>query len=384
MSYDALNITKFYERKLIQKLLAVNRETSAIFGRYIQRVTPIIQQYRYNKNGVVIRDPKLEKAINVEIQRFSDELKQYVNLSKTDAWMLAEEKANHMIDEYIGQMAAAKIETRQLVTPDGETIDLGGMYQRNVQAMETFMARKAAGMNLSQNVWKLAQNTKEQLEFYLQSGLATGRSADVISRDIRNILNEPDKLFRRVRDPKTGKLVPSKPMANYHPGQGVYRSSYKNARRLARTEINMAYRASDMESYRNSEVVIGYQIKLSPNHPVPDICDSAAGVYPKDFHWIGWHPQCRCFSVPVTMTLDQLDDFENGEPIPVVNDVPENFKNYMKEHRDQFERWNTKPYFIGDNQKIVDSVYSGKKYPFPTETRIKSRPFETEGILQPA
>jgi len=371
VDYDATNITKFYERKLIQKLIAVNTETQAIFRRYIQRVTPIIQQYRYNKKGVVIRDPKLEQAINSELKRFSDELKQYITLNKTDAWMLAEEKANRMVDEYISQMSAAKIETRQLVTPGAETIDMGGMYQRNVQAMEAFMVRKKAGMNLSQNVWKIAQNTKEQLEYYLESGLATGRSADVISRDIRNILNEPDKRFRRVRDPKTGKLVPSKPMENYHPGRGVYRSSYKNARRLARTEINMAYRASDMATYRNTDVVIGYRIMLSPNHPVPDICDSAAGVYPKDFHWIGWHPQCRCYSVPVTMTLDQLDDFENGNPVPVVNDVPEGFKNYMKEHREQFDRWQTNPYFISDNQKIVESVYSGKKYPFPKETKIK-------------
>ena len=59
-----------------------------------------------------------------------------------------------------------------------------------------------------------------------------------LSRDVRRYLRNPDKLFRRVRD-KHGNLRLSKAAKAYHPGRGVYRSSYRNALRLTATENNM-------------------------------------------------------------------------------------------------------------------------------------------------
>lgn len=361
MSYDATNITKFYERKLVQKLLATNRETANIFSRYIRRVTPIIQQYRYNPNGVVIRDPALERAIKAEAQRLATELQQYIRMNQTESWMMAEEKTNHMIEEWVNQTAAMKAQSGEIVTKTGEILQTGGIHQRNVQAMEAFMARKTAGMNLSDAVWDLADRTRKQLEFYLESGLSVGRSADVISRDIRNILNQPDKRFRRVRDPKTGKLVPSTPMKNYHPGRGVYRSSYMNARRLARTEITMAYRQSDMTAFRNLDMVLGYEVKLSAAHPVADICDSMKGRYPKEFTWNLWHVQCLCYCVPVLMTPEQFDAWNAGDPVDAkyINDMPAEAKQYLVAHRDQFDRWKQQPYFIQQNEKLIQKAYAG-------------------------
>jgi hypothetical protein len=362
MSYDATNMTKFYERKLVQKLIATNKETAAIFARYIRRVTPIIQQYRYNKAGVVIRDPALEGAIKAEAQRLATELKQYIQRGKIEAWNLSEEKTNAMIDEWVDQTAAMKLQSGEIVTKTGEKLLTGGMHQRNVQAMEAFMARKTAGMNLSDAVWDLADRTRKQLEFYLESGLSVGRSADVISRDIRNILNQPDKRFRRVRDPKTGKLVPSTPMKNYHPGRGVYRSSYMNARRLAATEINMAYRAADMAAYRNLDIVLGYEVKLSAAHPEVDICDYMAGKYPKEFKFNTWHPHCRCYSVPILMAPDEFDAYNAGDPVKVKyqSEMPASAKQYLIDHREQFDRWKQQPYFIQQNEKIVQKIYAGE------------------------
>lgn len=46
-----------------------------------------------------------------------------------------------------------------------------------------------------------------------------------------------ERLYRRVRG-ADGKLHLSKAAKAYHPSQGVYRSSYKNAMRLTRTECN--------------------------------------------------------------------------------------------------------------------------------------------------
>ncbi|RPH39883.1 MAG: hypothetical protein EHM87_23330 [Burkholderiales bacterium] len=363
--FDAINITKFYERQHVQKLLAANKETSAIFGRYIKRVTPIIQQYRYNKKGIVIRDPGLEKIITNETAKLKSELEQYINAAKIDGWMLSEAKNNRIIDEWVDQMAASRIESGTKWNEKAQQMfETGGMHQRNIQAMEQFMARKVSVMSLSDNVWKLAKNTKEQLEYYIESGLATGRSADVISRDIRQVLKDPDSRFRRVRN-AAGKLVPSQPMADYHPGQGVYRSAYQNARRLARTEINMAYRSADMESFRNADMVLGYEVRLSNNHTAKDydICDEAAGRYPKEFTFIGWHPNCRCYVVPILMTPEEFMAWNRGDAVSAQyqNDVPEGLKTWLNDHREEMAGWNKQPYFIQQNKGIVQRIYDGKK-----------------------
>ncbi|GGE14040.1 MULTISPECIES: hypothetical protein [Sphingobacterium] len=66
-------------------------------------------------------------------------------------------------------------------------------------------------------------------------GIKEGRSAAQMARDHKQYLAEPDRLFRRIRN-FDGKLVLSKAAMEYNPGQVVYRSSYKNAMRLARAE----------------------------------------------------------------------------------------------------------------------------------------------------
>lgn len=347
--FDATNRAKFYERQLLQKLIAVNRETSMIFSRFISLVSPLLKQYRYNYKNVIVRDPQLEIAVTSEIARFKNEFQQYVELNQTEAWQMAEERTQDIIGKWAQQTATAEIPNR-------------GVYAQNMKALEAFMKRKINGMNLSDRVWNVATNMQDQLHYYLGSGMSVGRSAEVISRDVRQLLNEPDKRFRRVRNPRTGKLEPSKPMQEYHPGRGVCRSSYQNARRLAATEINMAYRSSNMEMYRNTPEILGYEIKLSANHPEPDICDEAAGIYPKEFQWDGWHPRCRCYDVPVMMADVQFEKWANGEPVqvPYANDVPNNFKQYMKAHQEQFERWNTKPYFIRNNEKYINRIYEDK------------------------
>jgi len=127
---------------------------------------------------------------------------------------------------------------------------------RNAEALLAFQQRKTNGLNLSDRVWKYSNQFKGELEMALDIGIGEGRSAVELSRDIRSYLNDPEKLFRRVRD-KHGILQLSKNAKKYSPGAGVYRSSYKNAMRLTRTEINMAYRASDYTQNQLLDFVVG-------------------------------------------------------------------------------------------------------------------------------
>lgn len=241
-------------------------------------------------------------------------------------------------------------------------------YSTNEEAREAFAQRKTGGLNLSQKVWRYTEQFKEEIEMGLDIGIRSGRSADEMSRDLRQYLKQPDKLFRRVRD-EHGQLQLSKRAAAYHPGQGVYRSSYKNARRLAATETNIAYRTSDHLRWQQMDFVVGIEIHLSNNHtlngkPFHDICDELQGRYPKDFVFKGWHPHCRCFATSILKTQEEIakdtQKILNGEAVDDesvnrVDDVPQVFKDWLQNNEDRFEHASSIPYFLEDNAQYAKS-----------------------------
>jgi len=159
---------------------------------------------------------------------------------------------------------------------------------------------------------------------------------------------------------------------NYHPGKGVYRSSYRNAQRLARTETNIAYRTADYERWQELDFVVGIEIKLSNNHPTADICDSLKGRYPKDFKWTGWHPNCRCYQEPILATADEISDMldeilegnppANVECADTVTDMPTQFQDWIKDNEERMhkaEERGTLPYFVKDNKELVNKALNG-------------------------
>lgn len=74
------------------------------------------------------------------------------------------------------------------------------MFAHSLSAFETLKNDiDANGFKLSDRVWNITQQTKSQLEFYLDSGVVAGRNANGISSDIRQILQNPQKRFRRIR-----------------------------------------------------------------------------------------------------------------------------------------------------------------------------------------
>ncbi len=266
-------------------------------------------------------------------------------------------------------------------------------FLRNKEAMDAFFARKTGeeGLNLSQKVWKYNGMFKEELENALDLAIGEGTPANRLATKIKGYLQEPDKFYRRFRvkigedengnpiygriwkrriwdkESESYKWVNDDPK-KYHPGQGVYRSSYRNAQRLARTETNIAYREADFTRWQQLDFVVGVEIKLSNNHPVWDICDDLKGVYPKGFKWVGWHPNCRCYMVPVLAKeeeLDQmLDKILNGEdPGSVVTDspkdLPDQFQTWVKDNEERYHKAEAKgtlPYFIRDNKKAVEQI----------------------------
>ena len=231
-------------------------------------------------------------------------------------------------------------------------------YNRNAEALRGFQTRVENGFTISDRIWKITDQYKGEIELGIDLALGEGKSAAQLSRDVRQYLKEPNNLFRRVRD-KHGNLVLSQRAKAFHPGQGVYRSSYKNAMRLARTEVNMAYREADAARWDELPFVVGYEIHLSGRHPAPDICDDLKGKYPKDFKFRGWHPHCFCYCTTILSTDEEFDEMQrrilDGEDVSnmhsenEVTDVPEGMKDWISDNADRAKGWSSVPNFIKDN-----------------------------------
>lgn len=177
--------------------------------------------------------------------------------------------------------------------------------ERNLDGLKAFQERKVRGLTLSNRVWNLTGGFKEQLQLSIDLAIAEGKSASELSRYVRPLLNNPNELYRRVRE--NDKLVLSSKAKEFHPGRGVYRSSYQNAMRLARTEINQAYKRADWTRWQKLPFVVGYEVLISRGSSVCPVCTRLQGKYPKDFYFVGWHPNCLCVCAPILCSESELE-----------------------------------------------------------------------------
>ena len=301
---------------------------------------------------------KKGKAFDKELSKFSDQLDQIIKQGITKEWAFANLKQDKLLREGLTK------------------------YQ-NLEALETFKKRKIKDFTVSNRVWDIAKKAQSEIELALSVSLEEGKSAVQLSREVRNLLNNPTALFRRVRD-KYGNLVLSKNAQNYHPGQGVYRSAYKNALRLASNEINVAYKSADWLRIQQNPDVVGFEVRLSPQHKVYDVCDELKGKYPKSFHFHGWHVGCKCHIVTILKTDEELiKELKADETLPpesssnYVAEVPNNYKKWVTDSKDRFKNWKTKPYFIEANRNdkdILQKLLEVSK-PFQKSTYVVFEPF---------
>lgn len=307
--------------------------------------------------------PITRKRLNDLLVSFKKQMEVAILSGVRSAWTLANNKNNELANRVFGDNVG-KLTQRQYRQ----------YYSNNEEARQAFEQRKINGLSISERVWNYADQFKNEMELGLDIGIRNGRSADALSRDLRSYLKEPNKLFRRVRN-EYGQLVLSERAKNYNPGRGVYRSSYKNARRLAATETNTAYRTADHLRWEKMDFVVGIEIHLSNNHtlngkPFHDICDELAGKYPKSFKFTGWHPHCRCFATTILKTPDEI---KSGKPSKnEVKELPSNFKEWFKNNKERIDNANSLPYFIKDNFK--DGEFIGQQSAAEPPTIVAEKP----------
>lgn len=349
--YDKLTPKEIFDE--IRKInINAAKEIERLFFVFVDSVAGmgLVRSYLKRDEQDFLRNMKrLSKVLNNRIDELLDEIYVVISGSYVRTWNVGEALGKSVV-------WAKLSDKRQLF----EWLEKEGTFAHRAKAMNNFRLTKT-DFQFSSRVWK--DGIRGQVEDALQLALSEGKSANQLSRDLRQFLREPDRLYRKVRNRETGGLKLSKAALDYHPGQGVYKSSYKNALRLAENEINMAYRRSEREMYQNNPTVVGCKISLSNNHtcnglPFVDICDYAQGVYPKDFVWSGWHVKCRCNMTPVFASQDDLNAMydaimKGDDPYSIqtrkISSIPAKFKLWSAEHKKQIAGWKSKPYYIADN-----------------------------------
>lgn len=356
---------KPFENLLKRYLLRQAAEIDKLIDKYIRQL--VLQSTRVNPpedTEFEFRNyPSLSRAVDRTLRTMSNSITGTIQSGIEWAWDLANAKNDDMVARIVRSIGAGRIPQDALAR----------WNQKNLPALEAFQQRKFSGMSLSDRVWDFSRGIKGDLELALDLGIGEGMSADRLARQVKGFLKEPNRLYRRVRDEK-GILRLSQAGSNYHPGQGVYRSSYKNAKRLAGTETNIAYRTADYERAQRLDFILGIEVHLSKNHtclnakgepePFYDICDELQGRYPKDFKFVGWHPHCRCYTTTILPSedeffayLDEMDDNGNStyEFKNQVTEVPSKMTKWLEENEERIKGAKSLPYWIKDNPQIAIS-----------------------------
>lgn len=251
--------------------------------------------------------------------------------------------AEWMNSNVVQSLMADKVLKAYTATVDREKYKV--YYETNSKALQAFQKRRDRGMNLSDKIWKQEKSLRYELEEAISCSIQKGTSAVTLSKRISKYLNDYPSL-QNDYGKKYGKATRS--------SDCEYRSM-----RLARSEINMAYRCAENERWRQFDFVVGYEIKVSHKHREQDICDDLQGKYPKGFEWVGWHPNCTDYKIPILKTEDEFFSLDDKPSVNEVREMPNQFKQWVRDNQDKIkraERKGTTPYFVMDNRKIVNGM----------------------------
>lgn len=333
------------------KFLGVQSKVSGKYKRLMGKTADEIAALAVQPASRLTREyklpPALKRKVRPAIARFQLGALQLTEAEVRTAWTIANQKDDAILAEYLQTMHKRP-----------------GFFNHNIDALEAYLRR--GNKALSDNVWQVSDQLRQEMETQMALGIANGDSAATIARRMKRYLVNPEALFRRVRD-KNGKLIPSRAMAAFHPGQGVYKSAYKNALRLTRTEMNRAYQLADHERWQKLDFVVGIEISLSAQHPdynYPEICEVCAGIYPKEFIFTGFHPQCLCHVTPILAPQADFRAWLRGETRTVnadkITEMPEGFKKFIEDNHERLLTYKQLPYFIQDNKGIVAEILKEK------------------------
>lgn len=336
-----------------QRLLGYVIKIDKSFNQLIKDVVIISSKYNKEAKKFSFNHPVVKKEVDVTFKNFNKTLYNHITSSMYLEWGFANEKNDALEKNYYNDVLKYAL-LQGIVLPKTRPI-FSNPTTTHKSSLKTIIDRKIGGLRLSDRVWNITNNTKKEIELSIKLTLDEGKSAKQQAKEIKKHLKYPDKLFKKVRD-KKGVLRLSENAKMFHPGQGVYRSSYKNALRLSKHEINKAFHVRDLIRMQQNTDVVGFDVVLSKQHKVIDICDYLKGRYPKWFVFVGWHVGCKCQKKAVMKSKNEvLNEIKKGINKPsytsknYVKNVPKGFNKWVTENKKRMSGWKSKPDWIRDN-----------------------------------
>lgn len=274
--------------------------------------------------------PETNKAIDNLRKKYVSDMKSLIYAGTSSEWNKSNELQDALVNNVFGKLISQV---------NGEKRER--LFQKNQAQLKAFQERMTKGLDLSKNLWNLSGEYQGFLETAISVGLENGTSAIQLSKQLSKYLTNFDKLKSEYTE-KFGKAAK------------VKNCEYASVR-LARTEINMAYRTADFLRWKDMPFVLGIEIQLSKSHPEKDICDDLKGEYPANFKFTGWHPNCFCFATPILPTTEQMSDYLNNDmPDGYFDDkstkqVPDEFTKWVDNNAERMAKSSSLPYFLKDN-----------------------------------
>ncbi|MBK5722566.1 hypothetical protein JGH11_16960 [Dysgonomonas sp. Marseille-P4677] len=312
--------------------------------------------------------PEVEYRVKEIQKQLQKSLDSFFITSITKEWTNSNKAADNLV---------------KVVFPSISKDKISKYYQHNEKALNAFLNRNIASegtRTISGRVWKLTNQYRRDIEDTLAIGIQQGDSAQVLAKRLNKYLNKPSQKYldaETIADKKVRNEIQQRIEAKQG-GQGVYNSAYKNARRLAANETNLAYRNAESERIEQLDFVVGYEIKVSNSHEAwlqkvwipkhgskPEICDVLAGKYPKSFKWNSWHVSCKCFRITILKTIEELQEDNTrilrGEEVTTdsvnaVKEMPKAFRGWITDNTEKITNAKSKPIFWENNLSLIKSL----------------------------
>lgn len=290
---------------------------------------------------------------NAEVQQmfqdFTDDIEAFVK-QQTDTFMTKAYNHAAKVEGIVRKHYSGDGETQK--KPNGDPYEPNGgkrlthvptFYSTKDDVLKAFQDRvDAKGFNISNRIWNLSDGYKEAIEDAIKVAMKKGQGPVALSHRLVKYLNDYDSLNNDYKK-KFGTARKA-------------RDCHYAALRLAYTEIQMAYREAERQCWQQIDEIIGFDVRTNDKkHHAEDVCDMLAGKYPKTFKWLGWHPMCHCYAVPIFK--DGGDDGKKSKQARITK-PPENFKKWVTDNTERIamaEERKTLPYFLADNKKTWKS-----------------------------
>lgn len=142
---------------------------------------------------------------------------------------------------------------------------------------------KLGDIPLSRRIWDVTWSTQKRIQQEVHLAVMRGESAAILARRLKGFMGIPKTSSGGV-------------LAQIIPTPGMYKSVYKNALRLARTEINRAYVNGVYQYGQSKNWVDGYVWRVASGDPCEECLDEDGKFFPKDDPPdIPLHPHCMCY-----------------------------------------------------------------------------------------